>query len=147
MDPGVRSHGMKANPPEYLRSKYECFLISGWWDILHLSCFNVKHWSNATNGTKLLTNKQTNEWTFEQKDENYIPLGIIAGGIIKRAITLIELAPSPFSKKKMFILWISRCLQSLMKFHHCLFQILRKNQNVADRLRITKGNNSKRIGP
>ena len=91
------------------------------------------------------------------------------------------------------------CLQSLMKFHHCLFKILRKNQNVVDkelqraitltemapspylsiinvylvninmfakfdeilslpvqvikdkpkccRLRITKGNNSKRIGP
>ena len=89
--------------------------------------------------------------------------------------------------------------QSLMKFHHCLFKILRKNQNVVDKelqraititelapspyfsiinvhlvdtnvfaksdeiptlpvqvieekpkccgLRITKGNNSKRIGP
>ena len=24
------------------------------------------------------------------------------------------------------------CLQSLMKFHHCLFNILRKNHNVAD---------------
>ena len=100
---------------------------------------------------------------------------------------------------QMFILWISMCLQSLMKFHHCLFKILRKNQNVVDkdlqraitltelaispyisiinnhlvdinavaksdeipslpvqvmkekpkcpRLRITKGNNSKRIGP
>ena len=91
------------------------------------------------------------------------------------------------------------CLQSLMKFHHCLFKILRKNQNVVGKelqraitlkelvpslyssiinvhlvnidvfaksdeipslpvqvikekpkgygLRITKGNNSKRIGP
>ena len=91
------------------------------------------------------------------------------------------------------------CLQSLMKFHHCLFKILKKNQNVVDkelqraitltalapslyfsiinvylvvnnvfaksdeipslpdqvimekskchRLRITKGNNSKRIDP
>ena len=28
----------------------------------------------------------------------------------------------------MFILWISMCLQSLMKFHHCLFKTLRKNQ-------------------
>ena len=34
------------------------------------------------------------------------------------------------------------CLQSLMKCHHCLFKILRKNQNVADSQRITKGNNS-----
>ena len=31
-----------------------------------------------------------------------------------------------------FNLWISTCLESLMKFHHCLFKILRKNQNVAD---------------
>ena len=34
-----------------------------------------------------------------------------------------------------------------MKFHHCLFKLLRKNQTVADWLRITKGNDSKRIGP
>ena len=33
----------------------------------------------------------------------------------------------------MFILWISLCLQSLMKFHHCPFNILRKNQNVVDK--------------
>ena len=33
----------------------------------------------------------------------------------------------------MFLLWISMCLQSLMKFHHCLFKILRKNQNVVDK--------------
>ena len=25
------------------------------------------------------------------------------------------------------------CLQSLMKFHHCPFKILRKNQNVVDK--------------
>ena len=25
------------------------------------------------------------------------------------------------------------CLESLMKFHYCLFKILRKNQNVADK--------------
>ena len=25
------------------------------------------------------------------------------------------------------------CLQSLMKFHHCLFKILKKNQNVMDK--------------
>ena len=25
------------------------------------------------------------------------------------------------------------CLQSLMKFQHCLFKILRKNQNVRDK--------------
>ena len=25
------------------------------------------------------------------------------------------------------------CLQSLMKFHHCLFKILKKNRNVLDK--------------
>ena len=60
MDPGVRSHGMKVDPPGYLWSKYECFLMSGWWDILHLICFNVKLGSNSTNGTKLLKDKHTN---------------------------------------------------------------------------------------
>ena len=25
------------------------------------------------------------------------------------------------------------CLQSVMKFHHCLFKILKKNQNVVDK--------------
>ena len=33
IDPGVRSHGMKANPTGFLWSKYECFLISGCQDI------------------------------------------------------------------------------------------------------------------
>ena len=32
------------------------------------------------NGTKLPTDERTNEQTYEQKDENYIPLGINAGG-------------------------------------------------------------------
>ena len=33
----------------------------------------------------------------------------------------------------MFILWISMCLLDLMKFYHCLFKILKKDQNMADR--------------
>ena len=33
MDPGVRCHGMKANPTGYLWSKCECFLMSGCQDI------------------------------------------------------------------------------------------------------------------
>ena len=68
MDPGVRSHGMKADPPGYLWSKYECFLMSGWWDILHSSCLHVKLWSNSTNGTEVRTNKQTNEHTNGQTE-------------------------------------------------------------------------------
>ena len=66
MDPGVRSHGMKANPPGYLWSKYECFLTSGWWDILHSSCLNVKLWINSTNGTEVRMNEQRNQWTYER---------------------------------------------------------------------------------
>ena len=62
MDPGVRSHGMKADPPGYLWSKYECFLMSGWWDILHSSYFNIKLWRNSTNGTKLWMNRHTERW-------------------------------------------------------------------------------------
>ena len=38
------------------------------------------------------------------------------------------------------------CLQSLMKFHHCLLKILRKKPKCCGQ-RITKGNNSNRIGP
>ena len=45
-----------------------------------------------------------------------------------------KIGPSPFFILiQMFILWISMCLQSLMKFHHCLFKILKKNQNVVDK--------------
>ena len=85
MDPGVRSHGMNADPPGSLWSKYECFLMSGWWDSHHSSSLNVKLWIPRTGQKYEWTNKRTNEWTNiqtdEQKDENYIPLGINAGGI------------------------------------------------------------------
>ena len=68
MDPGVRSHVMKADPPRYLWSKYKCFLMSGWWDILHLNCFNVKLWSNSTNGKNYeRTNEHTNGRTERKK--------------------------------------------------------------------------------
>ena len=33
MDPVIRSHGMKAGPPGYLCSKYECFPTSGFRDM------------------------------------------------------------------------------------------------------------------
>ena len=63
MDPGVRSQGMKVDPPGYLWSKYECFLMSGWWDIPQLRNCNVKLWSNSSNGTELKTNERTDERT------------------------------------------------------------------------------------
>ena len=52
MDPEVTSHGIKADPPGYVWSKYECFLMLSCWDIPHLRNFNVKLWSNSTNGTE-----------------------------------------------------------------------------------------------
>ena len=75
MDPGVRSHGLKADPPGYRWSKCECFLVSGCWDIPHLRNFNIKLWSNSTTGWN-------HEWINKRKDKNYIPLGINVGGII-----------------------------------------------------------------
>ena len=56
---------------------------------------NMKLWSNSTNGTEV----QTNERTDERKDENYIPLGINAGGIKnERIITIFENFMTKFHK-------------------------------------------------
>ena len=52
---------MDANPPCYLSSKYECFLISSYWDIL-LRNFKAKFESKPTN-----TTEQTN---MTYKDEH-----------------------------------------------------------------------------
>ena len=52
---------------------------------------------------------------------------------LQREITLTELALAIFILLQMSILWIAMCLQSLMKFHHCLFKILRKKQNIVDK--------------
>ena len=48
MDPGVRCHGMKANPTGYLWSKYECFLMSGCQDIDFLK--TLTKWNGNGNG-------------------------------------------------------------------------------------------------
>ena len=48
------------------------------------------------------------------------------GLTIQRAVTLNELAPSPY-----FSIININCLPNFMKFRHCLFKIL-KNQNVTD---------------
>ena len=42
MNPGAKTYGMEADPPRYPWSKYECFLMSGWWDIPHYRHFKVK---------------------------------------------------------------------------------------------------------
>ena len=48
MDPGVRCHGMKANPTGYLWSKYECFLMSGCQDKDFLK--TLTKWNRNGNG-------------------------------------------------------------------------------------------------
>ena len=51
--------------------------------------------TNSTNVTEVRTNKRTNEQTNiqtdERKDENYIPVGINAGGIITQEVYMQEL--------------------------------------------------------
>ena len=44
-------------------------------------------------------------------------------------------------------LLISMCLQNLMNFHHCLFKILKKNQNVTDRWKDGRTDNVKTVYP
>ena len=55
---------MKPDPPGYLWSKYECFLISGSWDIPHLRNFHTKSVKifavSSTNVMDARTNEQTN---------------------------------------------------------------------------------------
>ena len=45
---------------------------------------------------------------------------------------LTELVLALIFLLQMFILLILMCSKNLLKFHHCLFKLLRKNQNVAD---------------
>ena len=59
---------------------------------------------------------------------HYLCINIIREEL-QRAITLTELAPYIINVYLEDIM----CLQGLMKFHHCLFKILRKNQNIMDR--------------
>ena len=86
MDPGVRSHGMKADPQGSLWSKYECFLMSGWRDIPRLRNFNVKLLKNPLMRWKEV--ERMNIWTEERKDKNYISLGINAGVQLSRLFVI-----------------------------------------------------------
>ena len=76
MDPGVRNHGMKADPQGYLWSKYECFLMSGSERYSPLRNLQVKlcRKFHVRDG---VTNERMDGW----QGKNYIPLGINAGGI------------------------------------------------------------------
>ena len=105
----VRSHGMKTDLPGHLWSKYECFLMSGWWDILHSSCFNLKLWSNSTNGTKLRTD--------ERKNKNYIPLRINAGGYNDSPLTISVSCSMKHWIQRTFLWfasWTNQCLVHIL---------------------------------
>ena len=75
MDPGVRSHGMKVDPPGYLWSKYECFLMSGSWDIPHLRNSVKNIVVNSMNVTDAQTNEGTNKRTkgWTERSKLYTP--------------------------------------------------------------------------
>ena len=64
MDLGVKHHGMKADPPGYLWSKYECFLMSGSWDIPHLRNLHEKPCCKFH-----VCDRRTNEWMNIRTDE------------------------------------------------------------------------------
>ena len=106
MDAGVRRHGMKADPPGYLWSKYECFLMSGWWDILHSSCLHVKLWSNSMN-------QRTNIQMEERKDKNYISLGINAVGIKTYKWTLETRGSKSNSSELLCLSWLPATLMMI----------------------------------
>ena len=60
-------HGPWGQESWYLWSNYECFMMSGWWDIRHLRKFNLKLWSNSMNGAESRMNEQTNKHTYGRK--------------------------------------------------------------------------------
>ena len=84
MDPGVRSHGLKADP------MVQIWMLSDEWLVRYTPL--QKLWSNSTNEmdheqTNEQTNKGTNKRTYEQKDKNYTLLGINARGINRKKST------------------------------------------------------------
>ena len=63
MNPMAKTHGMKADPLRYLWSKYECFLLNGWREILFKGNFNKNF---EVNSTKMM---ESNKHTKIQMDE------------------------------------------------------------------------------
>ena len=83
MDPEVRSHGMKADPPGYLWSKYECFLMIVPWDIPHLrnKCRGYKNgMQTISNGNNVqvfvlhaILYGQNHNWTHFNLSQHFWP--------------------------------------------------------------------------
>ena len=65
---------------------------------------------------------------------------------LQRAITLTELAPSPYFSIINVHLVDTNVFAKFDETHHCLFKLLRK-KTISPGLRDTKGNNPKRIAP
>ena len=55
--------------------------------------------ANSTNVTEVRTNEHTNGRTDERKDENYIPLGINAGGVKIEPATAQTLGQTHFKPR------------------------------------------------
>ena len=72
----AESYGMKADPLRYPWFKYDCFLSSGWRDIVTKRNFNQKLQRNMMENNER-TNIRMDKW----KDQSYILLGINARGI------------------------------------------------------------------
>ena len=69
-----------------LQGTYGPYMNAFWWVVGEIystqKTLHVKLWSNSMNGTEVWMNEWTNKQMDEQKDKNYIPLGINAGAII-----------------------------------------------------------------
>ena len=78
MDPGVRSHGMPT-----LQGNYGPNMNVFWYVVAEIyttwETLTQNFDANSTRRKEVCTNKRTDKRT----DENYLPVGINAGGIIK----------------------------------------------------------------
>ena len=76
MDPKVRCHEMKANPTGYLRSKYECFLMSGCQD---MDLSKTKKWRDGNANANANANADAKVTT--------IALPVLCTGELKETIS------------------------------------------------------------
>ena len=75
MDPGVRCHGMKANPTGYLWFKYECFLMSGCKDIRLLENFTAK-WNGNGNGNAYYRGDYNSSFALRAVELKILPMSL-----------------------------------------------------------------------
>ena len=110
----------------------QIWMLSDEWLVRYTPLENVKLGSNSTNGMESWTNKQTNEWTYKRKDENYIPLSINARGVIKGQISSSSLIP---------VYTIHPSIDFLRKLWWTFFNVWKlerkKNEEIKGQIRAT----------